>query len=80
VDPTPLNDNFTEVELKYIKQSPTVKVEQKVEEKQKPKPTTTLPQPVANGIVIDQAAVAKKAQSTMTPEQIERLRKLGVKI
>jgi hypothetical protein len=80
VDPTPLNDNFTEVELKYIKQSPTVKVEQKVEEKPKPKPTTTLPQPAANGIVIDQAAVAKKAQSTMTPEQIERLRKLGVKI
>jgi hypothetical protein len=51
-----------------------------VEEKPKPKPTTTLPQPAANGIVIDQAAVAKKAQSTMTPEQIERLRKLGVKI
>lgn len=78
VDQTPLNDKFTDTELKYIKQSPSAKVEQKAEVK--PKPTTTLPQPKTNGVVIDQAEVAKKAQNKMTPEQIERLRKLGVKI
>jgi hypothetical protein len=31
-------------------------------------------------IVMDKAELSKKVQSSMTPEQIEKLRKLGVKI
>ena len=70
-------DNFTETELKYIRQSPS-------SEPKKPEPVKTntnlVPQNAPNGIVIDRAELSKKVQGTMSPEQIEKLRKLGVKI
>ena len=74
---TPKLDNFTETELKYIRQSPNPE-----QPKKEPVKTTTsmVPKNAPNGIVIDRSELSKKVQGTMSPEQIEKLRKLGVKI
>jgi hypothetical protein len=78
-DTTSKVNNFTETELKYIKQSepsdstknntPTQTTSTKIVSNKNP-----------NGIVVDRAELSKKVQSSMTPEQIEKLKKLGVKI
>ena len=76
------NNNFTETELKYIKHSEKPKVT--------PKNTDLITEKVSNSqmvvprkntdVNIDESKAIANAQSKMTPEQIERLRKLGVKI
>jgi hypothetical protein len=71
------NDNYNQAELKYIKQSATPSGTQNV--KPIPKSTSMVPKRDGN-IVMDKAELSKKVQSSMTPEQIEKLRKLGVKI
>ena len=71
------NDNYNQAELKYIKQPATPSGTQNV----KPIPKSTSMVPKENGkIVMDKAELSKKVQISMTPEQIEKLRKLGVKI
>lgn len=71
------NDNYNQAELKYIKQSATPDKNQNV----KPVPKSTSMVPAGDKkIVMDKAELSKKVQSSMTPEQIEKLRKLGVKI
>ena len=72
-------DNFTETELKYIKQSNGT-VEKPVVESQKPVSTQVVSAKNPNGIVIDRSELSKKVHGAMSPEQIEKLRKLGVKI
>lgn len=66
--------NFNDAELKYIKQpaktstppaSPTAAV---------------VPKNQQQGVVMDKAELSKKLQGSMTQDQIEKLRKLGVKI
>ena len=66
----PLSSNsFSEQELKYIKtdvsSSPSAKAKNDKSN---------------NGVGIDTAEVSRKIHSSMTPEQIEKLRKLGIKI
>ena len=71
-------DNYNESELKYIKQSPTTG--SRIVEKTVPKSTNVLPATGDKKIILDKAELSKKMQGTMSPEQIEKLRKLGVKI
>lgn len=65
------NDNYNDTELKYIKRD---------ENAPPPKKPTSMVPASSHGIVIEQSELSEKAQKTMTPEQIARLRKLGVKI
>jgi hypothetical protein len=76
------NNNFTETELKYIKRSDKSKL---IPEETQPVKNTGLdsklvPQRQSADVNIDKSKAIANAQSKMTPEQIERLRKLGVKI
>ncbi len=72
------NDNYNQTELKYIKQPAAPSTNQNV--KPVPKSTSMISQEESRKIVLDKAELSKKVQSSMTPEQIEKLRKLGVKI
>lgn len=65
------NDKYNDAELKYIKMDENSKAQQQ--------PTALVPKS-SPGIVIEQSELSEKAQKTMTPEQLAKLRKLGVKI
>lgn len=67
-------NTFSQQELKYIKNSA------KPPEPPKEQPKPTVPVPKAQGVVMDKTELSKKMHKTMTPEQIEKLRKLGIKI
>lgn len=71
VDKVVNNDNYNDTELKYIKRG---------ENHQVPKKPTAMVPKSSPGIVIEQSELSEKAQKSMTPEQIAKLRKLGVKI